>query len=346
MDDRSKPAEIKDSRVEAAIRDYLERVDRGEPVNREEFISRHAEIADALRSFITAEEKLRKLGAGAAPRKTAGVSTRSFAAHGQETVTPSPQPDRHPGPAGLGGAHPEVLISYSKKDKKWADAACSILEARGIRCWIAPRDIPPGTEWGAAVIAGIDASKVMLLVFSASANESPRVRRELKRAIGKQLPVVPCRIADVKPAGAMKDALSNARWLDIFEPPVEVQLKRLADSVQALLRPRVPKSIGRPPTPDVAAVQRNDAGEGAVRAAKWRGKQGLVAAAGCALLLLLAASLTFVFWPRPRAASAPKELEIASNGQRASPAAAASESQVPEKPPGIPAHRDQGRRAA
>ena len=51
MSDQSKQAESKDPRVQAALREYLERVDRGEAVNREEFISRHAEIADALRSF-------------------------------------------------------------------------------------------------------------------------------------------------------------------------------------------------------------------------------------------------------------------------------------------------------
>jgi len=41
----------------------------------------------------------------------------------------------------------------------------------------------PGTEWGAAIIAGIDACKVMVLIFSSSANESPQVRREVERAI-------------------------------------------------------------------------------------------------------------------------------------------------------------------
>ena len=50
-----------DPRVDAALRKYLERVDRGEPIDREEFISRHAEIADALRSFFAAEELFRKI---------------------------------------------------------------------------------------------------------------------------------------------------------------------------------------------------------------------------------------------------------------------------------------------
>lgn len=38
----------------------------------------------------------------------------------------------------------DIFISYSSQDKPTADAACAVLEAAGIRCWIAPRDIMPG----------------------------------------------------------------------------------------------------------------------------------------------------------------------------------------------------------
>ena len=47
----------------------------------------------------------------------------------------------------------DVFISYSSNDKLVADMLCANLEARGVRCWIAPRDVMPGSEWGAAIIA-------------------------------------------------------------------------------------------------------------------------------------------------------------------------------------------------
>ena len=40
----------------------------------------------------------------------------------------------------------DVFISYSSKDKKWADATCAILERHRIRCWVAPRGITPETS--------------------------------------------------------------------------------------------------------------------------------------------------------------------------------------------------------
>ncbi|MGO9469962.1 MAG: TIR domain-containing protein [Isosphaeraceae bacterium] len=144
----------------------------------------------------------------------------------------------------------EVFISYSSKDKKWADAACAVLEKHRVRCWVAPRDITPGTEWGAAIISGMDASKIMVVIFSAHANQSAQVRREVERAIGKGLIVLPFRVEDVSPAGAMEYALSNTHWLDGFTPPLERQFDLLARSVKTLLGEHR-GNAAEPPAPPV-----------------------------------------------------------------------------------------------
>ena len=68
----------------------------------------------------------------------------------------------------------DVFISYSATDKPVADAVCAHLEADGIRCWVAPRDILPGQEYGAALVAAIEASRILALVLSRSAAASPR----------------------------------------------------------------------------------------------------------------------------------------------------------------------------
>jgi hypothetical protein len=204
----------------------------------------------------------------------------------------------------------EVLISYSKTDKKWADAACSVLEARSIRCWIAPRDVMPGTEWGAAIIAGIDACKIMVLIFSSSANESPQVRREVERAISKGLSVVPCRVEDVRPVGAMEYALGNTHWLDVFTPPVERQMNRLAESVEALL-PRDREASSGAGGPSVASDSKGrteNLREKNIPLWNWQGKPAALAACGFMLFVLFAVGLTVVLWPRKDAASTLKNI--------------------------------------
>ncbi|HEV8002331.1 MAG TPA: SUMF1/EgtB/PvdO family nonheme iron enzyme, partial [Planctomycetaceae bacterium] len=91
MDDQSRPAESHDPRIDAALHEYLERVDRGEMLDPQSFVAEHREIADELRSLIDAEVELRKLAAGDADAGGADASTRSFALHGHETIPPQGQ---------------------------------------------------------------------------------------------------------------------------------------------------------------------------------------------------------------------------------------------------------------
>ena len=79
----------------------------------------------------------------------------------------------------------DVFISYSARDKKAADAACAVLEAHGIRCWIAPRDVRAGRPYGDEIIRGIERSRCFILVLSAASNDSAFVAREVEPG-GKQ----------------------------------------------------------------------------------------------------------------------------------------------------------------
>lgn len=128
-----------------------------------------------------------------------------------------------------------IFISHSSIDAQWANEICHTLEERGLSCWLAPRNIVPGSEWGTAIIDGIDNSHIVLLIFSNEANESAQVRREIERAISKSIPVLPVRIEDIRPNGARESALSNTHWLDAFASPVEVRMEQLTVAVETML---------------------------------------------------------------------------------------------------------------
>ena len=74
----------------------------------------------------------------------------------------------------------DVFISYSSQDKTTADAACAMLEGAGMRCWIAPRDILPGTDYGASIVEAIRHAKIFVLIFSDHANASQHIPREVE----------------------------------------------------------------------------------------------------------------------------------------------------------------------
>jgi tetratricopeptide (TPR) repeat protein len=129
----------------------------------------------------------------------------------------------------------DVFISYSNKDKTTADAICAALEVNGIRCWIAPRDILPGSDWGEAIIDAIHACRAMLLVFSSSSNTSPQIKREVERAVNAGIPVVPVRIEDVLPSKTLEYFISTQHWLDALTPPMEQHLHYLVTTMRAML---------------------------------------------------------------------------------------------------------------
>lgn len=114
-------------------------------------------------------------------------------------------------------------------------AACATLEKRGYRCWIAPRDILPGKEWGEAIIEGIVGARIFVLIFSANANASPQVRREIERAVHHGTILVPFRIENVLPAKSLEYFLSAPHWLDALTPPLEQHLEHLSEVVGSLL---------------------------------------------------------------------------------------------------------------
>jgi hypothetical protein len=130
----------------------------------------------------------------------------------------------------------DAFISYSSRDKTVADAACAVLESTGVRCWIAPRDISPGVEYGGAIIDAIERCRVMVLIFSSSANESRQIHREIERVVSKGIPIVPVRIEDVVPTKSMEYFLGAIHWLDALTPPLEGHLHKLAETVKAILQ--------------------------------------------------------------------------------------------------------------
>lgn len=170
------------------------------------------------------------------------------------------KPNGPPGSNSLPERPFDAFISYSSQNKLEADTICGKLEALGIRCWIAPRDILPGTEWAEGIIEGIDASRVMVLVFSEHANNSPQVRREVGRSMSRQLPIIPFRVQNTLPTHALEYCLGNMHWLDAFDPPLERHVEYLATVVRRIVgagqaarepvsatvqTPRIPVAVGK-----------------------------------------------------------------------------------------------------
>ena len=108
----------------------------------------------------------------------------------------------------------KVFISYSHKDIDTTKGLCKELENRGIGCWYAPRDIPPGKEWASAIVDAINEVDVLALIFTDNSNASVQVQREVDQAIARKIKVVPIKLTNSNPSGGMSYYLSTLQWLD------------------------------------------------------------------------------------------------------------------------------------
>jgi TIR domain len=147
-----------------------------------------------------------------------------------------------------------IFVSYSQSDRDIAMALVSALEAGGLPCWVAPRDVAPGADWAAEIVDAIAAARVMVLVFSASANTSPQVRREVERAVHRQVIVLPFRVADILPSRSLEYFLSSQHWLDAFPAPMEPHYARLGAYLKTLLTGNAPASAAADSAPAPTSV--------------------------------------------------------------------------------------------
>jgi hypothetical protein len=163
----------------------------------------------------------------------------------------------------------DVFISYSSKDKPVADRVCHALEAQGERCWIAPRDIPYGSDWQEAIMGALAEAGAMVLVFTGNTNESAHVRREVSAALESGAIVIPLRTEEATPQGALRYNLINLHWMDAISPPLE---SHIADLIKTLKRLRTapeesPSPAAASPSPAPAAAIPPPA---SAHAAAWR----------------------------------------------------------------------------
>lgn len=110
-----------------------------------------------------------------------------------------------------------IFISHSSKDAISAERLCQALENRGLRCWISSRDVRPGDNFQVAIVRAIRGAKVIVLIFSTSANTSEEIKKELALAGQSQLVVVPVRIEEVMPDEAFAYEFAIRQWVDLFE---------------------------------------------------------------------------------------------------------------------------------
>jgi hypothetical protein len=127
----------------------------------------------------------------------------------------------------------DVFISHSSKDKLTADAICHSLEQNGIRCWIAPRDVRAGANYGAEIMRGIKNCRLLILIFSGNSNASLAVVKEIEIAFSNGKTIIPFRIDNAKISDDLSFYIAGNHWIDAY--PDDKVFRDLVNSVRKTL---------------------------------------------------------------------------------------------------------------
>lgn len=128
-----------------------------------------------------------------------------------------------------------VFISHSSIDYPEALEICRKIEERGVRCAIAPRDIPLGANYASWIGETINNATAFIVVISHSSIKSKPVLSELEEAFnGNGLPIYPVRIDPIQRAGLPFDIrffIGVRQMIDAIRPLRADALDRLSKSI-------------------------------------------------------------------------------------------------------------------
>ena len=142
-----------------------------------------------------------------------------------------------------------VFISYASGDKPIADDVCAALEAAGIPCWMAPRDVRPGALYADAIVRAITNAKMLVLVLSESSIASSHVGKEVERASSKRRPIIALRTDAAILTPALEYFLSESQWIDASATHRDSAYVRLVDAI------RDPQPVGAGGTAPLGAAE-------------------------------------------------------------------------------------------
>lgn len=139
-----------------------------------------------------------------------------------------------------------VFISHSNQDAEAAGRILAALEADGVPCWIAPRDIMAGEQWAGSIVRAIEESQAVLVVFCEASNGSPQVAREMELAVSNHKRLIPVRVADVRPTHDMQYFLGVSHWVDAFRGGLEANLAEVVRQVRGAIDESKPEPGPKP----------------------------------------------------------------------------------------------------
>lgn len=147
-----------------------------------------------------------------------------------------------------------IFISYSSKEAAVAAKVCDYLEASGIRCWIAPRNIDAGGNYASQIVSAIKTCEILVVLASENTNASGHVSNEVSIAFDNRKVIIPFKLQDFNFTDEYLYFLGRKHWIEAYEdlPGAMRTLKETILSLSTAFQPEkepTPAVEQMPPSP-------------------------------------------------------------------------------------------------
>jgi hypothetical protein len=130
-----------------------------------------------------------------------------------------------------------VFVSYASQDTALANAIVETLERDGVPCWIAPRDVTPGSHYADAIMLAISSAKALVVILSEGALASKHVGKEIERASSKGRPIIALRTDAAPLTPAFEYFLSESQWIEVGAAGIPAIAAKLIQAARLHPRP-------------------------------------------------------------------------------------------------------------
>lgn len=131
--------------------------------------------------------------------------------------------------SGVSSTSQSAFLSHASKDAALAQQLCALLEAKGVRCWIAPRDVQPGCSYPDEIVRGIEECSSLLLLATSNAIASHNVLNEVEQAHKRRKTILTVMVGKPGISRDLDYYISRLHWIEFGGTSMEEVVDRLAD---------------------------------------------------------------------------------------------------------------------
>lgn len=136
---------------------------------------------------------------------------------------------------------PYVFISYSSQRAAEANSVRKLLEGEGIPCWMAPKDIPAGSEYADVLVKALKECACLVLVLTREAQGSKWVAKEVERAINYNKPILTAQLEELELSGRFEFYIGDRQIVRVEKLDSEDEgFRKVIASIRAIMGKEAP----------------------------------------------------------------------------------------------------------